>query len=47
MQGGYIGPGINVPAPDMGTGEHEMAWIADVYRNMYPQEIDSLGCVNR
>ena len=45
VERGYMGPGINVPAPDMGTGEREMAWIADVYRNMYPQEIDSLACV--
>ena len=45
VERGYIGPGINVPAPDMGTGEREMAWIADVYRSLYPTEIDYLGCV--
>ncbi|MGJ7029835.1 Glu/Leu/Phe/Val family dehydrogenase [Niabella hirudinis] len=41
----FIGPATDVPAPDYGTGEREMAWIVDTYSAMNPQEIDAAGCV--
>jgi glutamate dehydrogenase (NAD(P)+) len=40
-----IHPSQNVPAPDMGTGEREMAWIADQYRRMNTTDINADACV--
>ena len=40
-----IGPGLDVPAPDYGTGPREMAWIVDTYAMLAPGTIDALGCV--
>ncbi len=40
-----INPAQNVPAPDMGTGEREMAWIADQYMRMNTSDINAKACV--
>jgi glutamate dehydrogenase (NAD(P)+) len=41
----YISPALNVPAPDMGTGQREMAWIMEAYRTLRPDDINAQGCV--
>jgi len=41
----FISPSIDVPAPDYGSGEREMSWIADTYATMNPGQLDAMGCV--
>lgn len=41
----FIGPGVDVPAPDYGTGQQEMAWIYDTFAAMNPSQVDPEGCV--
>jgi glutamate dehydrogenase (NAD(P)+) len=41
----FIGPALDVPAPDFATGPREMGWIADTYASLAPHDINAPGCV--
>jgi glutamate dehydrogenase (NAD(P)+) len=40
-----IGPAVDVPAPDAGTGEREMAWVVDTFIALNPGQVDAMACV--
>lgn len=44
-QKNFIGPGVDVPAPDYGTGPREMSWMCDTYTALSSDKLDAVACV--
>ena len=42
---GFLNPATNVPAPDVGTSPREMSWIADAYKELFPEDVNHKACV--
>lgn len=45
MRHGFLASATNIPAPDVGTNQQMMMWIADEYRRYKPEDINGMGCV--
>lgn len=41
----FLAPSLNVPAPDVGTSETTMMWMADEYQRQRPTDINGSACV--
>jgi glutamate dehydrogenase (NAD(P)+) len=40
---GFLSPAIDVPGPDLGTGEEEMAWMMDTFVSHHPKNLNGIA----